>query len=75
MLKFFLKICIVFFAICIAIECVIFVIGISYNIMNPWTKGVSFTDFKHWLIITLPTVVLLLVVILLRKYIREPFPY
>ena len=75
MLKFFLKICIGFLAICLVIEFVILVIGISFNIMNPGIKGVSAADFKHWVIITLPTVALLLVAILLRKYIREPFPH
>jgi len=35
--------------------------------MNPGIKGVSRADFKDWLIITLPTVALLLLAFLLKK--------
>ena len=63
----FYKACIILLTILLTIEFVIFVIGISFNIMNPGTKGVSSADFKDWLIITIPTVILLVFVILIKK--------
>lgn len=69
-MKFFYKLCVIILSICLAIECIIFVIGISFNIMNPGIKGVSQTDLKHWLIITLPTIALLFLAIILKKRTR-----
>jgi len=71
MLKIFLKLCIIFFSIVLAFEFIILIIGISFNIMNPGIKGVSSADFEDWIIITLPTVVLLLLVVILKKLISK----